>query len=218
MRASKRLVSFILLYYIIIAHVSSNTECLFGRFWHYTTGDETGNQWLSGTAISFRCQFDYFSILSVDVGCVCAHNRIYLYYWNAFGSLFNAFHFLKLFPTHRLCQVTGLTFWVAPPKCCTIGIGFKRAETNCGIGNILGILMKNSYVIEIFLLWIEAKGTVYHYLPYGGWARGNCGRQNLVFLRHLVMHKSYNSMSTKRRSFIELLFFSSLETARSIFT
>ena len=32
-----------------------------------------------------------------------------------------------------------------------IGIGFKRAQTNYGIGHILGILLKNSYGSQILL-------------------------------------------------------------------
>ena len=36
-------------------------------------------------------------------------------------------------------------------KCSTVGIGFNRAETNCGIAHILGILLMNSCNTIIFL-------------------------------------------------------------------
>ena len=35
-------------------------------------------------------------------------------------------------------------------KCSAVGIGFNGAETNCGIAHILGILLMNSYNIDIF--------------------------------------------------------------------
>ena len=34
-------------------------------------------------------------------------------------------------------------------KCSAIGIGFNGAETNCEIAHILGILLMNSYEIQI---------------------------------------------------------------------
>ena len=49
-------------------------------------------------------------------------------------------YFLHLY----VLSVTVLTWWVAPPKCSAIGIGFNGAETNCGIARILGILLMNS--------------------------------------------------------------------------
>ena len=36
-------------------------------------------------------------------------------------------------------------------KCSTVGIGFNRAETNCGVAHILGILLMNSCNTIIFL-------------------------------------------------------------------
>ena len=36
-------------------------------------------------------------------------------------------------------------------KCCTVGIGFNGAETNCGIAHTLGILLMNSCNTVIFL-------------------------------------------------------------------
>ena len=50
-----------------------------------------------------------------------------------------------------------LTFWVAPPKCCTIGIGFKCAETNCGIG--FELKLKELFII-IYHTGVEPSVTV----------------------------------------------------------
>ena len=35
-------------------------------------------------------------------------------------------------------------------KCSAVGIRFNGAETNCGIAHIFGILLMNSYNIDIF--------------------------------------------------------------------
>ena len=48
-------------------------------------------------------------------------------------------------------------------KCSTVGTGFNGAETNnnyyCGISRILGILLMNSYCIQIF--WISVHASYY---------------------------------------------------------
>ena len=55
---------------------------------------------------------------------------------------------LTYFPLSYVLSVTELTLWVAL-KCSAVGIGFNGAETNCGIGHILGILLMNSYNTDI---------------------------------------------------------------------
>ena len=55
--------------------------------------------------------------------------------------LFNAL----LFSYSYALSVTVLTLWVAPSKMFyNISIGFNKAKTNCGIAQVLGILLWNS--------------------------------------------------------------------------
>ena len=72
-------------------------------------------------------------------------NNIYtlLITFIAFTSFFSSK--FKLYFSHTNSHIT-----LGPPggwlllKCSAVGIGFNRAETNCGIARILGILLMNS--------------------------------------------------------------------------